>query len=108
MLLTTGLARRMFGAPDAMDNAAVRVTARLFGIRNIMLGAWVLAVVDRDPAERRLCYQLNAVVDGVDLGILAVGAITDRRMTRAAVMGWALGTSVLMAWLELLTDLTAA
>ena len=104
LLLTTGLARRIFGLPDEMDNAGVRVTARLFGIRNIVLGAWAIAARDQGPAERRLCYQLNAMVDAADLGILALGAIADRRLVRAALMGGALGTSALLAWIELLGD----
>jgi hypothetical protein len=104
LLLMTGLGRRIFGVPDEMDNAAVRVTTRLFGIRNIMLGAWAIAARDQGPAERRLCYQLNAVVDAADLGILALGAIRDRRLVRAALMGGALGTSALLAWLALLND----
>jgi hypothetical protein len=104
LLLTTGLGRRIFGVPDEMDNAATRLAARFFGLRNVILGAWAIAAREQGPAERRLCYQLNAVVDAADLGILALGAITDRRLVRAALMGGALGTSALLAWLELLND----
>ena len=43
MLLTTGLGRRIFGIPAAQDQGGgLRLAARLFGIRNVALGAWTL------------------------------------------------------------------
>jgi hypothetical protein len=104
MLVTTGLARRVFGVPEAQDNATLRMLARLFGIRNVVLGVWTLAARDQGAEQRRVCYRLNAVVDATDLGILALGAVTGDGLVRAAVMGGSLGGSALLAWRELLRD----
>jgi hypothetical protein len=97
LLLTTGLARRLLGVSE-------RLLARLFGIRNIVLGAWTLAARDHGAEQRRLCYRLNAVVDATDLGILAIGALSGEGLVRAAVTGAGLGGSALLAWLELLRE----
>jgi hypothetical protein len=44
MLLTTGLGRRVFGIPAEQDRGGgLRLAARLFGIRNVVLGGWVVA-----------------------------------------------------------------
>jgi hypothetical protein len=102
LLLTTGLARRLFGIPEAQDSGALRMVARLFGVRNVALGLWALAARDHGPDERRLCYGLNAAVDAADLGILAIGAVTGEGLVQAAIMGGALGGSALLAWLDLL------
>jgi hypothetical protein len=104
LLLLTGLARRLFGVPADQDNGALRLTARLFGIRNIVLGTWALAGQDQDRDTRRLCYQLNAATDAVDLGVLALGALKGDRLWRPAMRGTALGGSALLAWLDLLDD----
>jgi hypothetical protein len=104
VLVTTGLARRLFGLSDAQDTAALRVLGRLFGIRNIVLGAWALAARDHGAEQRRLCYRLNAIVDAADLGILAIGALSGEGLVRAALMGSSLGGSALLAWLELLRE----
>src|ERR1700730_15574938 len=62
-LMASGFARRLFGVPREHDNGALRLVARLAGIRSIALGAWALQVRDHSVAERRLCYQINAAVD---------------------------------------------
>jgi len=105
LLLATGLSRRVFGVPAAQDNGALRLISRLFGIRNVVLGAWALAARDQGEDERRLCYRLNAVIDGVDVGVLAVAGVTGDGLWRAAIMGFGLGGSALLAWLDLLDDI---
>jgi hypothetical protein len=107
LLLTTGLARRLFGVPADQDNGALRLLARLFGIRNIVLGAWALAARDQGADERRLCYQLNAVTDATDLGILVLGGVTGKGLWRAAAMSTVLGASALQAWLDLIREVDA-
>jgi hypothetical protein len=101
LLVTTGLASRVFGAPAGHDNATTRLLARLFGIRNIVLGFWALAARDQGAAERKLCYQVNAAVDAADLAVLAIAFVRASEMRRAVVMSSALGGSALPAWLEL-------
>jgi hypothetical protein len=108
LLLTPGLGRRVFGVPDNQDNGSVRLLARLFGVRNVVLGTWALMAQDQEPERRRVCYQLNAVVDGVDLAALAIAGITGDGLVQAAVMGSLLGTSEALAWVDLLGDLDPA
>ena len=108
LLVTTGLARRLFGVRADQDNAALRLVARMFGIRNIVLGAWALASRDQGDDQRRLCYQLNAATDATDLGILVIGGIAGKGLWRAAFMGGALGGSALLAWLELIQEVDTA
>lgn len=108
LLITTGLARRLFGVPAEQDNGALRLVARFFGVRNVVLGAWALMARDRGPDERRLCYQLNAAVDATDLGILVVGGLEGEGLWQAATMGAALGSSALLAWMDLIKEVDTA
>lgn len=109
MLLTTGLARRIFGIPAAQDKGgALRLAARLFGIRNVVLGAWALLARDQAIDERRLCYRLQAVVDAGDLAALAWAGVRGEGMLRPAIMGGFLGSSALLAWLDLIGDVEGA
>lgn len=105
LLLTPGLGRVLFGIPTDQDNASLRLLARLFGIRNIVLGGWALVARDHEPDQRRACYQLNAAVDAVDLVSLAIAGITGEGLVQAAIMGSALGGSELLAWIDLNGDL---
>jgi hypothetical protein len=101
-LVAPGLAEVVFGVPAGHDNATARVLGRLFGIRNIVLGTWALAVRDADAEARRLCYALNAIVDGVDVGILLWSLLRRQGVDRLALTSAALGSSALLAWLDLL------
>jgi hypothetical protein len=108
LLVTTGLTRRLFGIPAEQDNAALRAMAHLAGIRNIVLGAWALAARDQGLDERRLCYQLNAATDAVDLGILAFAGLRGEGLWQGAIMGWALGGPTMLAFLDLIQDVDVA
>ena len=101
-LVATGLAEVVFGVPEEHDNPTARVLGRLFGIRNVVLGAWALAVRDADVEARRLCYALNAVVDGVDVGILLWALVRRQGIARLSLTSAALGSSALLAWVDLL------
>jgi hypothetical protein len=103
-LIATGIARRLFGVPAEYDNGAARLAARLAGVRNLALGAWSLQVRDHGKAERRLCYQLNAAVDAADIAVLLWAGFTHKELRRAALMGSALGASMLLGWMDLLED----
>lgn len=106
LVLTTGFALRVFGVPVAQDNAAARALCRLFGIRNVVLGVWVLKARDYESAQRRFCYQVNTAVDAADIAALVVGGVTDGSLIRPAVMGTALGGSALVAWLDLTAEVS--
>ncbi|MDQ6746999.1 MAG: hypothetical protein M3010_02670 [Candidatus Dormibacteraeota bacterium] len=104
LTLLPGLSRRTFGIPASQDNAALRLMARLFGIRNVLLGVWAIRVQDQGPDARRLCYQVNAAADALDVVALAVAGVTGDGLVRGALMGGALGTSEVLAWFDLLGD----
>jgi hypothetical protein len=105
MLLVPGIGRRLFGVPVTQDNGAVRLLARLFGIRQLALGAWALQVQGRGAEERRLCYQINLAADILDVGALAIAGIAGHGLLQAAVMGAALGTDEALAWIDLMGDI---
>ena len=101
-LVTTGLAQVVFGVNKDHDNSTTRVLGRLFGIRNIVLGAWALGVRDADRETRRLCYALNAVVDGVDVAVLLWPLLRREGTPRFSISAAVLGTSALLGWMDLL------
>ena len=101
-LLAAGLARVLFGLPKKDDTPAVRTIARLFGIRNVVLGLWVLSVRAADPDTRRRCYQLNAAVDALD-GLALVWPVVRRQgLIRFGLGSATLAVSATLSWLELL------
>jgi hypothetical protein len=101
-LLATGLARVAFGVNPRHDNPSARALARLFGIRNIVLGAWVLGARDADTEARRLSYQLNMVVDAVDVGVLLWPLLRRAGTARFSLSAASLGAVATLAWMDLL------
>jgi hypothetical protein len=106
-LLGTGLAKLVFGLPDEHDNASARALGRLFGIRNVVIGAWTLKTRDADLDTRRRWYSLNAVVDAVDVAIFAWPLLRRQGIARLSIGSAALGTLAAVAWIDLL-DASAA
>lgn len=106
-LLFPTAARRLFGIPAEQDTPLLRMLGRLAGVRNVVLGAWVLAARDQPAGDRLLAYRLNAIVDAVDVAALGWAGITGEGLKQAAVMGTALGGSVLVAWIELIQEVSA-
>jgi hypothetical protein len=51
LLFPTILSLRLFGIPEKYDSAALRAMGRLFGIRDIALGVWALAVRDQSSGS---------------------------------------------------------
>jgi len=93
----------VFGAPPEQMTHAARLLARIFGIRNIVLGSWALMMRDASTDERRRCLQLNMAVDIADLTVV-VPAIARRELRRTAIMSTLLGTSAMLGWLQILSD----
>lgn len=81
-LVAPGLARVLFGLPKTDDTPTVRTVARLFAIRNLVLGLWVLSVRDADVGSRRRCYQLNAAVDALDVLVLVWPVVRRQGLIR--------------------------
>jgi hypothetical protein len=107
LLFPTSLSLRLFGIPEEYDNAALRAMGRLFGIRDIALGLWALAVRDQPSDVRKVCYRVNAAVDAADICALTLGAATSKELRRAAAMSSAFGGSGLIVWIDLIRDLTS-
>jgi hypothetical protein len=101
-LFLTGLARVVFGVRADHDNARARALGRLFGIRNIVLGAWTLGVRDADVEARRLCYRLNAVVDAVDMGALLWPLVRGDGTARLSLTSASIGAAATLGWIDLL------
>jgi hypothetical protein len=70
-LLAPGLTRRLVRLPAAHDNPSARVMGRLFGWRELALGAMVLA--SRDQRDR--LHALAGVNAAIDLGDAAGNAV---------------------------------
>jgi hypothetical protein len=100
-LLAAGLARMVSGLPKKDDTPAVRTVARLFAIRNIVLGLWVLSERDADANSRHRCYQLNAAVDAVDVLVLVWPVVRRQGLTRFGLGSATLGVCATLSWLEL-------
>lgn len=105
MLVSPTLGRKIFGVPANQDNSAVRLLARMWGIRQVVLGAWALQVQSRPKEDRKLCYQLNAVTDVVDVVALGLAGFFGTGMLQASVMGAAAGINETLAWVDLLDQL---
>ena len=99
--LATGVAARVFGAPPDQVTPTARMVTRLFGIRNVALGAWTLAVREASAEEQRRCFQVNAAVDIADVVVLAP-YLLRADLRRAAFLACALGISATLGWAELL------
>jgi uncharacterized protein DUF4267 len=107
-LLTSGLARRLFGIPADQDSPAARALGRLFGIRNIVLGYWAYQTRDADKDARRFCYQINMLVDAVDVAVLLWPVLRRQHLDRFSITSIALGSSTALAWADLLKLLDEA
>jgi Domain of unknown function (DUF4267) len=107
-LLTSGLARRLFGLPADQDTPTARTLGRLFGIRNIVLGYWAYQSRDADKEARRFCYQINMLVDAVDVAVLLWPVLRRQHIDRFAMTSIALGSSVALAWADVLKLLDEA
>ena len=101
-LFASGLARRLFGLPADQDTPTARTLGRLFGIRNIVLGYWAYQTRDADKEARRFCYQVNMLVDAVDVTVLLWPVLRRQHLDRFSLTSIALGSSTALAWADLL------
>ena len=96
-----GLFLKMFGFGHAQRTTAAQVTAQLFGVREIALGAITTGQVMRNPCQP-LLSAVNAGVDGGDaLVMVATVARRDKRGERPAAGGILLAVPVTATWLWL-------
>ena len=98
------VARQIAGLNETEATGTLSFFARAMGIRNAVLGAWVLVSRDRPKHERRTVYQVNAAVDAADMALLAWAAITQRVPKRFALLSVTLGTNALLGFLALASE----
>jgi hypothetical protein len=100
-VLAPGPGSRLLGFPAEQDSPSAHLMSRLFGVRDIALGALVWRTRD-EPSLSRYVYRLNALVDAGDMAAMAVPVIERRGMDRAAISSAALALTGAAGWLNLL------
>lgn len=100
-LFLPGPSSRLLGYPQDQNSPTARLMGRLFGVRDIALGALVWHIRD-DPVHARYVYRLNAWVDAGDATAMAVAVIGRQGIDRAALSSAAFALSGATGWLRLL------
>jgi len=88
---------RLLGFPAAHDNPTARLMGRLFGVRDIGLGALVAMHLD-DPAALRKAFWLNLAMDLGDAAMIAVPLARRQGIDRAAGLSLAFALGGATAW----------
>jgi hypothetical protein len=96
-LLAPGPTSRLLGFPAEQDSASARLMGRLFGVRDVALGALVWKARN-DPAFARFSYRLNACVDAGDAASMAVAVIGRQGIDRAALASSVPALSAMVGW----------
>lgn len=91
---------RLFGAPASLDSPIVRYVARLFGIRNAMLGV-LLWQHREDPAQVRRQATLNAATEAVDALSAAIPVLRRQGLDRTATLAGLTSLGVMAGFLRL-------
>ncbi len=91
---------RLFGAPTNLDSPMVRYVARLFGIRNAMLGV-LLWQQREDPTQVRRLATLNAATEAVDALSAAVPVLRRQGLDRTAAAAGLTSIGVMAGFLRL-------
>ncbi len=91
---------RLFGAPANLDSPIVRYAARLFGIRNAMLGV-LLWQQREDPAQVGRLATLNAATEAVDALSASVLLLRRQGLDRTATAAGLTSIGVMAGFLRL-------
>ena len=103
-LLAPGVGAKLFGFPGAQDTPTARFFARLFGVRELALAAFVLTALD-DRDELAHVAAVNAAVDVGDV-IVAAGTFRKGQGLRiSSVLTMVAGSAGAATWLDLLRRL---
>lgn len=100
-LLAPGPASRVLGYPREQDSPTARLMGRLFGVRDIALGALVWHVRD-EAFDSRFVYKLNAWVDAGDAAAMATALIGRQGIDRAALSSAVPALAGATLWFRLL------
>lgn len=96
-VVAAGLTSRLLGFPEAHDNPTARLMARLFGVRDIGLGA-IVAMSLHDPAALRRALWLNLAMDLADASMIAIPLVRRQGIDRAAGLSLAFALGGATAW----------
>lgn len=99
-ILTPRAAVTIMGFPRSQDTPTARLTGRLFGIREIALGAYTAVRVQRSVDQPQL-YGLNACVDAADFAVCTATLVGRRGVGRAAFGSALLAAPFAATWLWL-------
>jgi hypothetical protein len=91
-ILAPERSQALLGFPAGHDNPTARLMARLFGVRDIGLGALTMAATHNTTLLRR-AYLFNAATDLADATMIAMPLISDAGIDTAAwrSLGFSLG-----------------
>lgn len=106
-VLAPRTAAKLFGFPSDHDNGTARAMGRLFGVREIVLGAMVLKLQD-DPRIAPDLYRLNACVDAGDAAAMATALIHRDGIDRGAVLTLFVALGAVAGWVRMAQEATAA
>ncbi len=100
-VLSPGPTSRLLGYPQEQDSPTARLMGRLFGVRDIALGALVLHT-RQEPNLARYAFKLNAWCDAGDLAAMAVAVIGRQGIDRAAISSAGFAVFGGATWLRLI------
>jgi Domain of unknown function (DUF4267) len=100
-------AAKMFGFPTDHDNGTARALGRMFGAREIVLGAMVLKLQD-DPRVAPDLYRLNAAVDAGDAAAMLTGLVKRDGIDRAAAMTLVVALGAVAGWVRMAQEASKA
>lgn len=99
-VLAPGPSSRLFGFPREQDSPTSRLMGRLFGVRDVALGALVLQARG-EPESAGYVFRLNAAVDAGDAAATAAALIGRQGIDRAALSSLVFAVSGAASWLRL-------
>lgn len=93
---------RLLGFPEAHDNPTARLMGRLFGVRDIGLGALVVMSLG-DPVALRRAFWLNLAMDLGDAAVIGVPLARRQGIDRAAALSLCAALGGAVCWALALT-----
>ena len=96
-IFAAGLTSKLLGFPPEQDNPTARLMARLFGVRDIGLGAIVLANLN-DPVALRKTLWLNLCMDLGDATMIAIPLVKKQGINKAAKLSLFAALSGASVW----------
>lgn len=101
-IVAASVTSRLLGFPAEHDNATARLMARLFGVRDIGLGAIVLMNLS-DPIALRKAFFLNLAMDLGDAAMISIPLLRRQGINRAAGLSLCFALGGASAWVIALT-----